>query len=202
MRKMSTSLIGLTTALTLTVVACGDDATGVTSGDELTSTEVAAVLAALGSAFESVGAGAQAGAAQAPISVSENFNVSVPCESGTLNVSGSISGTVDDVTFDTDLTTTVRWDPNACVVSDGTNTFTVDGAPYIDLALDLTSTQDLVTVSGTQSGGFSFTTSDGRTGSCSMDVTFSIVTTATSVDATVTGTICGQNASGFETLGG
>ena len=202
MHRMSTSLIGLTTALTLTVVACGDDPTGVTAGDELTSSEVAAVLAALGSAFETIGAGAQAGAAQAPISVNQNFDVSVPCESGTLDVSGSISGTVDDVTFDTDLTTTVRWDPNACVVSDGTNTFTVDGAPYIDLALDLTSTQDLVTVSGTQSGGFSFTSSDGRTGSCSMDVTFSIVTTATSVDATVTGTICGQNASGFETLGG
>ena len=202
MRRMSTSLIGLTTALTLTVVACGDDPTGVTAGDELTSSEVTAVLAALSSAFASVGAGAQAGPAQAPISVSETFDVSVPCESGTLDVSGSISGTVDDVTFDTDLTTTVRWDPNACAVSDGTNTFTVDGAPYIDLALDLTSTQDLVTVSGTQSGGFSFTSSDGRTGSCSMDVTFSIVTTATSVDATVTGTICGQNASGFETLGG
>ena len=202
MRRMSTSLIGLTTALTLTVVACGDDPTGVTAGDELTSSEVTAVLAALSSAFASVGAGAQAGPAQAPISVSETFDVSVPCESGTLDVSGSISGTVDDVTFDTDLTTTVRWDPNACVVSDGTNTFTVDGAPYIDLALDLTSTQDLVTVSGTQSGGFSFTSSDGRSGSCSIDVTFSIVTTATSVDATVTGTICGQTASGFETLGG
>ncbi|MCH8811836.1 MAG: hypothetical protein IID07_08390 [Gemmatimonadetes bacterium] len=199
---MSTSLIGLTTALTLTVVACGDDPTGVTAGDELTSSEVTAVLAALSSAFASVGAGAQAGPAQAPISVSETFDVSVPCESGTLDVSGSIAGTVDDVTFDTDLTTTVRWEPNACVVSDGTNTFTVDGAPYIDLALDLTSTQDLVTVSGTQSGGFSFTSSDGRSGSCSIDVTFSIVTTATSVDATVTGTICGQNASGFETLGG
>ena len=201
MRKMSTSLVGLTTALTLTVVACGDDPTGVTSGDELTSTEVAAVLAALGSAFDSVGAGAQAAPAQAPISVNESFNVSVPCESGTLAVSGSIAGSIDDVTFDTDLTTTVRWQPNACVVSDGTTTFTVDGAPRIELVLDLTSTQDVVTVSGTETGGFSFTSSDGRSGSCAVDVTFSIVTTATSVDATVTGTICGQNASGFEMLG-
>ena len=184
MGTMATSLIGINTARTRTVGACGDDPTGVTSGDELTSSEVTAVLAALSSAFASVGAGAQAGAAQAPISVSEDFNVTVECESGTLKVSGSIDGTVDDETFDTDLTTTVRWEPNACVVSDETTTFTVDGAPYIDLALDLTSTQDLVTVSGTQSGGFSFTSSDGRTGSCSMDVTFSIVTTATSVDAT------------------
>ncbi len=202
MRKMSTSLIGLTTALTLTVVACGDDVTGVTSGDELTSTEVAAVLTALGSAFESVGAGAQAAPGQVPISFNESFSLSAACESGTIDVSGSIAGTVDDVTFDSDTRTTVRWELNDCVVSDGTNTFTVNGAPHIELVLDLITTQDDFTATGTQSGGFSFTSSDGRTGSCSMDVTFSIVTTATSVDATVTGTICGQNASGFETLGG
>jgi len=199
MRKMSTTLIGLTTALTLTVAACGDSLTGVTSGDELTNAEVAAVLAALGSAFESVGA--QAAPSQAAISINENFDVTVPCDSGTLKVSGSISGTVDDVTFDTDVSTTVSWEPNACVVSDDINTFTIDGAPRVELVLDLTTTEDVVTVSGTQSGGFSFTSSDGRAGSCSMDVTFSIVTTATSVDATVTGTICGLAGSGFDTLG-
>ena len=117
MRKMSSSLIGLTTALTLTVVACGDDPTGVTSGDELTTTEVTAVLAALSSAFESVGAGAQAAPGQVPISINETFSLSAACESGTI------------------------------------------------------------------------------------DVTFSIVTTATSIDVTITGTICGRNASAFETLG-
>ena len=136
-----------------------------------------------------------------PIDVSESFDVSVPCESGTLKVSGSIDGTIDNETFATDLTTTVRWEPNACVVNNETTTFTVDGAPRVDLVLDLTTTDESVTVSGTETGGFSFTSSDGRTGSCALDVSFSIVTTGTSVNANVSGAICGLEAEGFETLG-
>ncbi len=201
MRKISSSFIGLTTALALTIVACGDDPTGVNSGAELTSAEVAAVIAALGTAFDSVGVSAAAAPAQTPIVVNQSFDVSVPCESGTLRVSGSIAGSVDDVTFDSDITTTVSWDPNACVVSDGTNTFTVDGAPHIDLVLNLTSTQDALTLSGTETGGFSFTSSDGRSGSCTLDVTFSILTDSTGITSTVTGTICGLDASAIQTLG-
>ena len=201
MRKLSTSFIGLTTAVALTLVACGgDDGTGITSGDALSSAEVAAVIAAFGSSFDSVGVSAAAAPARAAISFNESFDLSVPCESGTLQVSGSISGTVDDVTFDSDITTTVSWDPNACVVSDGTNTFTIDGAPQINLTLDLTSTQDALTLSGTETGGFSFTSSDGRSGSCGLDVTFSILSDSTGITSNVTGTICGLEASSFQTL--
>ncbi len=203
MRKVFNSFIGLSTALALTVVACSDTATGVTSGDELTSVEVAAVMAALGSAFESVGVAppVAVGPALAPISINESFNESIPCESGTLDLSGSMTGSVDDQTFDIDIMMDVSWDPNACVVTDGTNTFTVDGAPRVDLTLDMTSTQDALTLSGTETGGFSFTTSDGRSGSCALDVTFSVVTVGSNVTSTVTGTICGHPASSFETLG-
>ncbi len=208
MRKTSSSFIGLTTALALTFVACGDDPTGVDSGDELTSVEVAAVMAAFSSAFDAAGVqaaavsqAAGAAPAQAPISVDENFDVSVPCESGTLDVSGSMSGSIDNETFDMDVTMDVSWDPNGCVVSDETNSFTVDGAPQVTVALDMTSTQNTLTISGTETGGFSFTSSDGRSGSCALDVTFSLVTTETSVTSTVTGTICGLEAEGFEMLG-
>ena len=203
MRKVSTSFIGLATALALTVVACGDELTGVDSDDELTATEVAAVLAAFGSAFDAASGAAQAAPAQVPESVNENFDVSVACESGTLGVSGSITGSADVETFISDLTTTVSWDPNACVVGDGTNTFTVDGAPEVEVVLHLTSTQVALTVTGTETGGFSFTSSDGRSGTCALalDVTFSIATTPTGVERTVTGTICGLEADIFQTLG-
>ena len=191
--------------MALTVVACGDDPTGVNSGDELTSAEVAAVMAAFGSAFDSVGVSAVqapgAAPARAAISVNENFDMSVPCESGTFDVSGSMSGSVDDQTFDMDVTMDVTWDPNGCVVSDEANTFTVDGAPEVNVSLDMTSTEDAVTVSGTETGGFSFTSSDGRSGSCSLDVTFSVVTGSANVENTITGTVCGLDASTFETLG-
>ena len=207
MRKVSTSFIGLTTALALTVVACGDDLTGgtpddeLTSGNELTSTEVAAVLAAFGSTFESAASGAQAAPAQVTESVDETFDVSVPCESGSIAVSGSITGSADVETFISDLTTTVSWDPNACVVGQGTNTFTLDGAPGVELVLHLTSTQVALTLTGTETGGFSYTSSDGRSGTCALDVTFSIATTPTGVERIVTGTICGLEAGVFQTLG-
>lgn len=210
MRKMSSVLIGLTTTLALTVAACGGDPTGVDSGDQLTATEVAAVLAAFGSAFDLAGTGAQpapmfgpagAGAARTPIPFSESFDESVPCDSGTVQVSGSVSGSVDDVTFDMDITMDVSMDPNGCVVSDGTNTFTLDGAPRINLLLTIVSTPNALTVSGTETGGFSFTSSDGRAGSCALDVTFSVITGDTGISSTVTGTICGLAAEGFDTFG-
>jgi hypothetical protein len=208
MRKVSTSFIGLTTALALAVVACGDDPTGddpdVDSGSELTSTEVAAVLAAFNAAFESAVSGASAAPAQVPEEVDETFdNVSVPCESGNLVVSGSITGIADVETLVSDLTTTVSWDPNACVVGQGTNTFTVDGAPGVELVLHVTSTAQLaaLTISGTETGGFSYTSSDGRSGTCGLDVTFSVATADTGVVRTVTGTICGLAADPFQTLG-
>ena len=153
MRKVSTSFIGLATALALTAVACGDELTGVDSDDELTATEVTAILAAFGSAFDSASGAAQAAPAQVPESVNETFDESVPCESGSIAVSGSILGSADVETFESDLTTTVSWDPNACVVGDGTNTFTVDGAPGVELVLHLTFTQGALTLTGTETGG-------------------------------------------------
>jgi len=204
MRKLSTKFVSLTAALALTAVACGDAITGVDSGDVLTSEEVAAVIAAFGSSFESAGVSTTQGAAgptQAPISLNQSFDVSAPCESGTFDVSGSVSGSIDDTTFDLDLTMNVQWQPNACVVTDGTNTFTLNGAPRVELALEMTSSQEVVTVSGTETGGFSFTTSDGRTGTCAFDVTFSIVSDGANQTSTVTGTVCGLNASSFETFG-
>ena len=102
MHKIFSKVMGLTTALTLTVVACGDDITGVDEGDALTSTEVAAVIAALSASFDEVGVAAGAPAAApglAPVSFNENIDITVPCEDGTLDLGGSVDGTIDDETF-------------------------------------------------------------------------------------------------------
>ena len=47
MRRISTGFFGLTTAVALMFAGCGDDPTGVDSGDQLTVVEVAALLAEL-----------------------------------------------------------------------------------------------------------------------------------------------------------
>ena len=205
MGKLSNRFTGLTTALALTIVGCGDGITGVDSGDVLTANEVAAVVAAFGSALESAGVstGTQgaAGPAQAPISLNQSFDVSVECESGTFDVSGSVAGSIDDETFDLDLSMNVRWQPNECVIGAGENTVTLDGAPRVELALEMTSSQEVVTLSGRETGGFGFTTSDGRIGSCAFDVTFSIVSDGPAESNAVTGTVCKLDASSFDTFG-
>jgi hypothetical protein len=210
MRKKSSGFICLTAAVALTVGACSDDPTGVNSGDPLTAGEIEALMAAFSSALDSTGVAAQrvatsgldgAAAAQGAVPINQSFDVSAPCESGTIQVSGSLNGTIDDQTFDMDVTMEVSWDPSGCMVSNSTTTFTVDGAPQIDLVLDMTSTSDALTMSGTETGGFSFTSSDGRVGSCALDVTFSIVTDNAGINGSATGTICGLDASDFQTLG-
>ena len=204
MLKLSNRFTGLTIALALTVVGCGDGITGVDSGDVLTPDEVAAVVAAFGSALQAAGVSTTQGAAgpaQAPISLNQSFDVSVECESGTFDVSGSVAGSIDDTTFDLDLSMNVRWQPNECVVGAGENTVTLDGDPRVELALEMTSSQEVVTLSGRETGGFSFTTSDGREGSCAFDVTFSIVSDGPVESNAVTGTVCKLDASSFDTFG-
>jgi len=203
-RKTFINLIGLATALTLTVVACGDDVTG-SGGDELTPTEVNAIFAALSLAFADVGAGAPAGPAQAPFDFDESITLTAQCDlGGNIVLSGSLSGSIDDVTFASDIDFTVIFDPNACIVSDGTNTFTVEGDPNITLVLNIvtTGTTQAFTASGTETGGFTYTSSDGRSGGCEIDVTYSIVGNDIGIETIeISGTVCGQDANAFETFG-
>lgn len=144
MRTISRSLIGLTTALALTVAACGDSITGTDAGvDELTNAEVAAFVDAFFGAFDAAEADidaqeAEAAPAQAPQSFSFFAEVSVPCESGSIDVTDSIDVTFDDVTGDEDGRFEVTIDPIGCVVGEGTNTFTVDGDPRVEMVVDFT----------------------------------------------------------------
>ena len=205
MRIISRSLIGLTTALAFTVVACGDTLTGTDAGvDELTNAEVVAFVDAFFGAFDAAEADidaqeAAAAPAQAPQSFNFSAEVSVPCESGSLDVTGTLAVTFDDVTEHEDGRFEVSVDPMACLVGEGTNTFTLDGDPRVDIVVEFTVDGDGEHIEGTMNGGFSFESSDGRSGSCALDVSFSFVSDGVSVGVTtVSGTICGLNADTFE----
>ena len=205
MRILSRSLIGLTTALALTVVACVDSLPGTDAGvDELTNAEVVAFVDVFFGAFDAAEADIDAQeAAAAPAQVPQSFNfsaeVSVPCESGSLDVTGTIAVTFDDVTEYEDGRFEVSINPMSCLVGEGTNTFTLDGDPRVDIVVDFTVDVDGEHVEGTMNGGFSFESSDGRSGSCAIDVSFSFVSDGVSAGVTtVNGTICGLNADTFE----
>ncbi len=205
MRILSRSLIGLTTALALTVVACGDSLTGTDSGvDELTNAEVAAFVDVFFGAFDAAEADIDAqenaaAPAQAPESFSFSAEVSVACESGSVDATGSVDVTFDAGTGHEEGRFEVSVDPMSCVVGDGTNTFTLDGDPRVDIVVDFTVDGDGEHIEGTMNGGFSFESSDGRSGSCAIDVSFSFVSDGVSAGVTtVSGTICGLNADTFE----
>ena len=204
MRKILSSFVGLTTALALTVTACGDSLTGVDSGEQLTDAEVAAVMDAFFAAFDEAEADAdasQAGAApaQAPTSFDFTIDLSVPCESGTFDMSGSFAITSDDVTLEEDGRIEVTWEPMDCMVGDGTNTFTLNGAPRVEMVVEFTSDGEAETIDGTLNGGFSFESGDMRSGSCAMDVTFHVETDGiVAIASTVSGTVCGLDADTFE----
>ena len=211
MHRISKAVTSLSLGLILFLAACGEDGpTGVNSGDQLTDAEIQALLTALGDVFDETGGGVltsrQPGLAAAPaerITVEETFNVSVPCESGSVAVDGSVDGWVDDATYEAELNMGFNWTFNACLVPAETITITVSGEdPSIALDMDFLLTEEEISLSGTLEGGFSFVTSDEREGSCLVDITSSasyngVTQTAT---ASSSGTVCGVSASRFQTF--
>jgi hypothetical protein len=208
MKKHIRIISGLATALSLTLSACGDDPLGVNSGDELSDAEIQALFNQLGEALGDVSPSASIvrapdGLQLAEISVDQSVSVTAPCQSGTISVDGSVSGTVDDQTFESDLSMGVTVDFAACSFPSNDLTVTVDGQPDITFQADFLLTQESLSVDGSQRGGFSFTTSDGRAGSCAIDIEFDAsYTTGSAAVSSVSGTVCGRSAAAFEAYTG
>jgi hypothetical protein len=211
MNRTLRAVTSLSLGLVVFLAACGSDSpTGVNSGDQLTDAEIQALLSELGAVFEQTGGGFTAsrhsGLAAAPaarITVEEGFDVSVPCQSGSVGVDGSVNGWVDDQTFEAELAMAFNWTFNACLVPAETITITVSGEdPSIALDMDFLLTEEEISLSGTLNGGFSFVTSDEREGSCSIEITSDASYNSTTQTATSSssGTVCGVSASRFQTF--
>ena len=207
----STRLIsGLAAGLIVAMAGCGSDANlvGVDSGDTLSDAEIQTLFNELGQAISSIGAAAQHvvsaqdGPMRAPsgtISVNQSIDETAACEAGTLGVKGRVEGTVDDETFETDMTMDFTLNFNSCMVSNEAGSITLDNPPGIAYYLDMDMGQEAYAISGSQKGGFSFTTSDDRMGSCSIDLTFDVsYDSGTGQSNVVSGTVCGRSAEGFQ----
>lgn len=208
MRLRTTILSTFALGLTLGVTACGSDPLGVNAGDQLDAAEIQSVLDAMSAAFAggstlsgpAAGSGPSSGPAAVPID--QSFDLSAACEAGTVGLSGSVKGQVDDQTLEGTLSMQLTWRLNDCVVSSETTSFTVNHDPEIKFTGDFDFSQDEISISGTEKGGFRFAATDGRTGSCAIDLTFSATYNAAAQSATntVSGTICGLSADQFVPL--
>ncbi len=206
MDKYVGRLSSLAAVLSLALAACGGDPVGINSGDELSDDEIQAVFNAFGGAFTNVNqaqhrATPQEGIQLAEIPINTSVDLSAPCDlGGSIDLDGSASGTMDDETFESDITMDIDVEFKGCVVPSEQLLITVNG----DIAFDshLVVGQETFSVDGSQVGGFSFTLDDGRSGSCSLDIEFSASTTGSTVQSNVSGTVCGRSAANFEAYTG
>jgi hypothetical protein len=197
MRK-AVRLFALTAGLAFVATACGDDdptGTGTNSGDPLTTQEALDVYAQLNLAVSQALGGAVPGPAATPGAAMDPIpTVSADCPYGG---SVTVSGDVDASDFGQNggsLSFTFTESISGCKVMSGGNTFTVDGDPNISISgdIDVTLSNQNYSLSGTYDldGGFSYTSDDGRSGSCAMDVSVDYGTFS------VSGSICGQSITG------
>lgn len=192
--KQATRLLAALLAVGLTVAACGDDGggTGTTSGDELTMSELNTIFGELFEiAFGVGGLSSAASAPAAPVPFNQSISQTEACpEGGSVSLSGNLSGTIDDVTLEGNLDMTLTESISGCIIASGTKKFTVDGDPNIQITASVTFRPG---ISGTFTlkGGFKFTSDDGRSGSCGIDMSVNLATEA------VTGNVCGRSAGGI-----
>lgn len=207
MRKTSRTLLAALVGAILIAAACNDDPMGLNSGDELTQAEIDEVFAeifdALGEVFLVVNFGGPQQLAAGPFSVgpvlgpfSETFDETGSCAlGGTVRVTGSVSGEIDEQaqtgTFSFNVTETI----SNCVISTATGTvFTVNTSPLILMTGDFSFNATFLTATLTITGGFAFTGSDGRSGTCLIAVEATVsITETTTEQVSVTGTACGRS---------
>lgn len=194
---------------------CGDSVTG-TTGDAVTQAEAEALAEALSqSGIETLGNLQKTGGpALAPAaSVTTTLDATDTCDGGgTVSVKGkvTVNTTTSGGTVDLDFTET----PSGCQVtaelSGGAVVFTLTGNPNINVkgSFTLTTTTEGASYTGslTYKGGIDWSSDDGRSGTCGVDLSASYTATFTqtgfSGSATQSGTVCGVSVSKTVTISG
>ncbi len=179
------------------LAACGKDATAPASQMRPDEAQTLALgLAGSARAFNgsSMAAPDVAATVQATAPFSISVNESLPCpRGGTLAVQATTSGQFGrlPLALVADMTGTVK--PNACAYEVKAGTLTVTGDP--DVAVTAHVAVGAVTNLGvdtfTAKGGLTWSTSDGRSGTCAIDFTSTGDFGANT--RTVKGTICGNS---------
>lgn len=184
----------------------GDDSTG-PSGDELSAPEAEALAAvitseALGIGLEQFSGGGEfapsGSAASEPEDISiDDFTFEAPCElGGTVTLTMSWSGTADYEVGDIDLTWNVTQAHDGCVLQEDQYEFTLTGDPNISMNWDMQVTEnESFDISGGYEGAVQWTLDDGRSGRCTVDVSFSANgnwSTGSGM-TTVSGHVCGES---------
>jgi hypothetical protein len=206
MRPRRTRLLAIPVLATslLALSACGgDDPTG-NSGDALTAAEAEFFVSELFGALSLIQIPLLSGVpAQTPYGdvYPDQIDASDQCGGGGLaSIVGTITGDVDQQAGTGDINIAATVDFDDCIVPGETVSFTVNGNPDIGMTADISITQTAITIDIGANGGVSYVTSDGRSGSCSMDLAVAASSSSAGISQSLTGTACGQNANTFNVL--
>ncbi len=190
-------------ALLVGLAAC-DDGEITTVEQQLSQAEVAElleVLAAVGSFNPGVtGSAPQGVAGPQPVPFSFTVEWSFGCpEGGTVAATGSTSGDTEGQSGGLEASYNATLTYTECRgTSDEGTTFEIDGS--LTTAIDFQLNEDTFALQGTHTGTLAWT-SDGRSGSCTLDLTFSNTVTGTTQSSEVTGTVCGVTVNETVTVG-
>lgn len=196
------NVFGLSAALALGLAACGGDTTG--TGDPLTQAEAEELAASLaeggfvGFAQPAAPMGAP-GAEAATITIT--LDDSYPCNeaggTGTAAIQGTMSADVNEQTGLGSFSFNYTLTPNGCTIATtGDKVFTLDGDPNLKVDGDFDWSETSAHGTLHYKGGFAWESSDGRSGTCGVDLTSNYEFTfsgtgASSASATLSGSVCG-----------
>lgn len=189
----------------MVLAACGgSDATAPAAASGLHVDEAAGLAVEMGMALSGAGsaaagtgstASAPAGgmaASVASVPFSHSVSMTVPCpKGGSTKLTGSATGDYDATSQKIVMDVTATQEPQGCAVLVKQVTFTTNGAPNLSSSAHMEIAGSTPTGSFTSStkGGFSWTSSDGRSGNCAVDYTSTADFAAKTVK--VTGSFCG-----------
>lgn len=193
----------LSCAAVLAVAACDDSATDVLG--DLTEAEAEALAEVVGATVLNGAMGSQnTGAATGPQAVVQTYSETVsgtfPCElGGSVGVDGTLNATMDDQTGAGTIDFALTQVHDGCVAEsqDGIR-FTLDGAPSVSavLAMEFSEQAGTLAFGGSYTGAVDWAT-DGRDGTCSIDVEFTadLDGAMETGSASMSGTVCGVSFS-------
>ncbi len=199
--------LAVLTAGALLVSSCGGSSPTGNSGDALTADEAYAVADEMFtllqlvdiSLFDNppVASGSPAATPYGEI-YDDQIDEGAAClKGGTGSIVGTISGDVDQEAGSADLSVDATADFDGCGVGEA-QTITLDGNPDVGISADVLFSPTASSIDLDAQGNVSYSTSDGRNGTCAVDMSVAVSAGETGADQTLSGTVCGVDASTFD----
>jgi hypothetical protein len=180
----------------LALAACGsDNGIGPSSGDELSETEAVEIASAISSVMSAIAdpsAASNASVAGVPQNISVHVDQTVPCPmGGDTHLSFNMNGTVDEEAQSFSLNLQGSNAPAACAILVQEETVSLTGTPSLTSSahIEVEAGEPVGNWTSGAKGRFAWTSTDGRSGSCSVDYTQSINFDTQSVS--MSGHFCG-----------